>query len=55
MRRACTALVRIDMAAPGGGAAGEGEEGLVDSLNVSVAAGIMLHRLMGAARKGRDS
>ena len=42
VRRACTHMVRIGGATP---ARGEGE-GLVDSLNVSVAAGILLHELL---------
>jgi 21S rRNA (GM2251-2'-O)-methyltransferase len=54
VRRACTALVRIDMAGPhaDGAAAAGGRQlaGLVDSLNVSVATGIMLQSLLAAAR-----
>ncbi|KAG2498492.1 hypothetical protein HYH03_003744 [Edaphochlamys debaryana] len=64
VRRACSGLVRVDMAAAtrgggggggggiSGGAAGANESalrGLVDSLNVSVAAGILLHSLIQAA------
>jgi hypothetical protein len=58
VRRACTSLVRIDMggaAAPGarrapggGGGDGGGAAVVVDSLNVSVAAGILLHHLLAA-------
>lgn len=46
--RACTDLVRI----PRGEGAGAGEEAaVVDSLNVSVAGGILLHTMLNARRR----
>ena len=48
VRRACTAMVRIEM----GGARGGAPAGGVDSLNVSVAAGILLHHMLTARGGG---
>jgi 21S rRNA (GM2251-2'-O)-methyltransferase len=45
VRRACTSLVRV---------AGGNETSTVDSLNVSVATGIILHALIRSARRGGD-
>jgi hypothetical protein len=52
VKRACTGMVQIEMAAaPGSGAAAGGPHRiLVDSLNVSVATGILLHHLVSSAR-----
>lgn len=59
VRRACTSMVRIEMGLPprkprgavegeGAGAGAAAAEVAVDSLNVSVAAGILLHHLIAA-------
>jgi 21S rRNA (GM2251-2'-O)-methyltransferase len=48
VKRCCTQLVQIEMA-PGGGAARQQQQ-LVDSLNVSVATGILLHHMLTAAQ-----
>ena len=40
VKRACTGLIRVDSTAPVAASVG------VDSLNVSVAAGILLHQLL---------
>lgn len=45
VRRACEGILRIDSAAPG---PGRHQPIGVDSLNVSVATGILLHQLLGA-------
>lgn len=49
VKRCCTQLVQIEMAPAA--AAGGSREQLVDSLNVSVATGILLHQLMTTARQ----
>ncbi len=49
VRRACTGLVSIEMAPPSGQGVGRG---VVDSLNVSVATGILLHGILTKARSG---
>lgn len=46
VRRLCDATLRIDGRGPGGGGLPSGLGGLVDSLNVSVATGILLHQLI---------
>jgi 21S rRNA (GM2251-2'-O)-methyltransferase len=57
VRRACTAKVRIEMggapggsSSSGGGGSSGGDEVAVDSLNVSVAAGILMHHLLTSSR-----
>ena len=45
VRRACSALVKVDM-----GPAARGAHVAIDSLNVSVATGILLHDLLASAR-----
>ena len=55
VRRACTRMIRVE-GGPGMGAGGDRGDGgdgggSVDSLNVSVATGIILHTLLTAARK----
>lgn len=45
VRRACETVLRIDSAAPG---PGRHQPIGVDSLNVSVATGILLHQLLGS-------
>lgn len=56
VKRACSQLVRIGGGGTGssGSGAGEGtlERWAVDSLNVSVASGILLHQLLAKARAG---
>jgi tRNA G18 (ribose-2'-O)-methylase SpoU len=48
VKRICTQLVQIEMT-PGG--ATQQQLQLVDSLNVSVATGILLHQMVAAARQ----
>ena len=53
VKRACSAMVRIPRGAPSGGGASVGDDNLVDlvdSLNVSVAGGILLWSLLEARR-----
>lgn len=55
VRRACTSLVRIEMGAVAPRSkrgAGGGGGAAVDSLNVSVAAGILLHHLIATRPQG---
>ncbi len=56
MKRACSQLIRIGGGSTGSSASGAGEGTLerwaVDSLNVSVASGILLHQLLAKARAG---
>ena len=47
MRRACTGLVKV--AGPEGDSTGHIPDSEVDSLNVSVATGILLHQLLQSA------
>ncbi len=49
VRRLCDALLRVEAAPGGGGGGAGGGAGAVDSLNVSVATGILLHRLLAPA------
>lgn len=54
VRRACTGMVQVDglgSMMEGEGSPGLGTETTVDSLNVSVAAGILLHSLLSSAGK----
>lgn len=50
VKRCCTQLVQIEMATAAGSDSSAGSQ-LVDSLNVSVATGILLHHLLTAARQ----
>lgn len=52
VRRCCTQLVRIEMAPADSAAAAGRQHQLVDSLNVSVATGILLHHMLTGARAG---
>ena len=56
VKRACSQLIRIGGGSAGstGSSTGEGtlERWAVDSLNVSVASGILLHQLLAKARAG---
>uniref|UniRef100_A0A383VRT5 tRNA/rRNA methyltransferase SpoU type domain-containing protein n=1 Tax=Tetradesmus obliquus TaxID=3088 RepID=A0A383VRT5_TETOB len=55
VKRCCTSLVQIEMAPPpsssGSGSSSMRQQQLVDSLNVSVATGILLHQLLTTARQ----
>ena len=51
VRRACNRAVRIE--GGGGGPTGVGDGDTVDSLNVSVAAGILLHSMLSSSRARR--
>jgi len=59
VRRACNRVVRIEGGGGGGGCVGEGGVGegsdgdTVDSLNVSVATGILLHSMLTSSRARR--
>lgn len=59
VRRACNRMVRIE-GGPGMGLGGDRQDGgegggSVDSLNVSVATGIILHTMLTAARKQKPT
>lgn len=49
VERSCTSMVAIEMNLPDGGVQAGGRQ-LVDSLNVSVATGILLHHMLAAAK-----
>lgn len=50
VKRCCTQLVQIEMDPPGSSNSSRRQQ-LVDSLNVSVATGILLHQLLTTARQ----
>jgi tRNA G18 (ribose-2'-O)-methylase SpoU len=50
VKRLCTQLVQIEMAPGDLAGSGMGQQQLIDSLNVSVATGILLHHMLASAK-----